>query len=1180
MRNHVGFLLLSALCAAPMLLAQGDRGLITGTIKDPAGAVVPGVQVTVTEPTTNATFKTVSNQAGDYSILSLPVGIYQIRAESAGFKTYVRENVEVGAGATALVDIALEIGAAQQTVEVSGDAQLLEAETARVATQVSNQLVNDLPVVVNGAVRSPFDLAGITPDVAGSSSSDFRVGGGRAGSFGITLDGNSIGVAATSAQVNFTVINTPSVEALTEFNVESGGFKAESGHASGGTVSFVSKSGTNQFHGDLYEFLRNQDLDAKGFFGAVKPVYKQNDFGATAGGPVWLPKLYNGRNKTFFFFSYEGFRNRVGATPTPLSVPPPEFFSGNLGNWVNASGQRYQIYDPSTTTLQNGSYVRTPFPNNQVPQSRIDPVAQAILSFVQPLVVPNVPNLQPGASAYVRNNYVSTGTTLAPNNKYSIKADQLLTSKQRVSFFFERTREYDQLGANGPTGLPVPLSGNPGFNRSDVYRISYDYTLTPTLLNRFYAGGNNWEQNHASAGTTNSATQAWGLQTSSINWKQKGICIPGYPNCNADFPVISFGSDFTSWGVAAPNGSDNIVVEFHDDMTKTRGSHTLKWGYFYNNTHYNGFGEQNIAGNATFSDLGTSIPLNTNLATGGGSAFASFLLGYASGYSLDTPRYIAAMYRTHQMYVQDDWRVSSRFTLNLGLRYEINLAPIVGQNELSDLDPTLPNPAAGGLPGALIFAGNGPGTQNRRSLIANWYGGVGPRIGFSYAASNKTTIRVAATRSYGPVEAEATSGSHYLGFIVRTTATDASQGLSPLFVLSQGPPAYPKLPSYDPSIGNGVNVPYYNGNGADRASGELTYAFNIQRQVGSNVLAEVGYLGVLASDIQSSLLALNQINYTALPPSLNPFTASGRTLLNSLIGSAAANAAGIASPFPGFNALWGGSATVAQAFRPFPMYSSVDTTNGGGDRLGHSTYHSMQVRFQKRYSSGVTIQGSYVLSKLLTDSDSGGGEPEDNYYRRLEKSIGAYDQTHNVKFNYVYDLPFGAGKRFLGGQRVAAAIFGGWRLSGIQQYVSGTPMSLGTTVSFPIFDGGNRPTVPTYDGWRGTYTGKFDPFRDNFFQPVSFFGPQPTIQLGNMTRFNPKLRAWPNFNESASLARSIRLHKEQQRLEFRWEAFNYLNRTAFGPLSGGTTLQNANFGVFQSQTNSARRMQASLKLYW
>ena len=1179
MPRKLQFLVVLCLCAASTLLAQSDRGVITGTVKDASGAVVPGAQVTAIQPSTNANFRTTTTASGDFTVPSLPVGNYRLRVESAGFKTYVANDIVVAAGATVELNVALEVGTSQQTIEVAANAQMLQAETARVATEVSNRLVDDLPVFVNGAVRSPFDLSASTAEV--NSTGQYRVGGGKGGAYGMTLDGSTITTAGQldSNGTTWTQINTPSVDALTEFSVTAGGFKAEMGHASGGTMSFVSKSGTNGFHGDAYEFLRNQDLDAKGYYGATKPVYKQNDFGVTVGGPVWIPKVYKGKDKTFFFFSYEGFRNRAGATPSPLSVPPPEFYTGDLHNYVNASGQMYQIYDPSTTTLVNGSYVRTPFPNNQIPQSRIDPISQEIINYVKPLLVPNVPGTVPGTSAYVRNNYLSAGTSISPNNKYSVKGDQVLTSKQRLSFFFERTREHDLFGPDGAaSSLPEPLGGNPGYNRSDVYRLSWDYTLSPTLLNRFYAGGNNWEQNHGAFDTYSGAPESQGLPTISTGWKSK-VCIPNYPDCNDDFPQINFtNSEFTNWGVAAPNGSDNIVVEFHDDMTKSLGSHTFKWGYFYNNTHYNGFGLQNISGNVTFQNLNTGVPLNTSQATGGGSAFASFLLGQVSGYSLDTPRYLATEFRSHEAYFQDDWRVSQHLTLNLGLRFELSLPLLVGDNQASDLSPSTPNPGAGGLPGALVFAGTGPGRIGSDTLTSGW-NGWGPRLGFAYGLNNKTTIRGAASRSFGPLTYEGSS-SHNLGIVQRITVSDQSQGLNPLWVLQNGAPAWAQVPDIDPSVGNGSNVPYYNGKAASTPSDEITFAFNIERQMTANSVLEVGYVGTMAAHIQGNILAFNQLNVAKLPANLNPFTASGRTLLNSLVGGAAANAAGITPPWPGFNALWGTGATVGQSLRPYPQYSTVDTINGQGDKIGHSTYHAMQVKFSHRYSGGLTVQASYVLSKILTDADSEtSGMPEDQYDRALEKSIASYDQTHVVKLNYVYELPFGKGRHFLASKSVASAIFGGWRFAGIQGYSSGTPIALATTVSFPMFNGGNRPTITTYDGWAGSYTGKFDPGADSFFQPASWFGTQSTTALGNATRYNPKLRYFPNFNESISLARSIKV-KEQTHLDFRWEAFNFLNRTQFGALSSGTSLQNANFGLWRTQSNTPRRMQVSLKFYW
>ena len=1107
-----------------------------------------------------------------------------MRVESQGFKTHVRDHVVLTAGGTVRVDVALELGTTQQTVEVTATAQLLQADTASVATAVSNTLVDGLPVVVNGASRSPFDLAATAPEV-NTSGGGFRIAGGG-NTWGMTLDGTSITGDKLGSDQAAAAMNSPSVEALTEFTVEAAGFKAETGHASGGTASFVSKSGTNKLHGSGFEFLRNQDLDARGFFAATKAVYKQNNFGATAGGPVSIPKLYNGKDKTFFFVSYEGFRNRVGATPTPLSVPPPEFYTGDLHNWVDASNKMYVVYDPSTQRLVNGSYVRDPFPNNTIPQDRIDPVAKPILTYVSSILKPNVPNLVPGTSAYVRNNYISTGTTINPSDKGSFKIDQTLSSKHHISFLFNHYKDQLLFGQNGPPGLPAPLSGSPGYNQANVYRGSWDYAISPTFLNRFYGGFNDWREDHGAPGTETGAPMAEGLATiPEGTWKGKGICIPNYPYCSSIFPAVGFGNEFTTWGTSGPNGSDRLVFEVRNDMTKITGPHTFKWGYFYNQSNYDGFGVQNIAGNVGFSRLGTSIPLNTSQATGGGSGFGSFLLGYVNNYSLDTPRYLSTWYRSHQMFFQDDWHVSRRLTLNIGLRYEMNVAPISGDDRLSELDLTLPNPGAGGLLGAIKFAGSGPGRVGTRALIDNWWGGVGPRLSFAYSLSSKTTIRGAATRSFGPLVGNGSS-SHNLGFAVRLAVSDQSQGLNPMWSLKNGAPAWTPPPTIDPSIGNGQNPPFYNGDSADTSSSELTYAFNIQRQLTGSSVVEIGYLATLASDITSNFLALNQLHYRSLPANLSPFTAAGRTLLNSQVGSAAANAAGIVAPWSGFNALWGTGATVGQSLRPYPQFSTINTLDGGGDRIGHSTYHSMTVKFSKRYSSGLTLQASYVLSKLLTDTDLTAGATGavagsfDTYNYRLLKSISGYDQTHLVKLTYVYELPFGQGKRFLSNKSIVSAIVGGWRFSGIQNYGSGTPLALATTISFPIFDTTNLPNAPTYDGWRGSIAGsKFDPNVDKFLQPASYFGTQPTDALGNMTRYNPKLRSMPGYSENISLARTIKIH-EESRVEFRCESFNLLNRTTFGPLTSANTLQNANFGLWRNQTNTQRRIQLALKLYW
>ncbi len=1202
-KNWVVFvhLMLLAVVAVPPLAAQGDRGEITGTVVDASGAVVPTVQITAMQTATSTTYKTVSNTVGDFTIPSLPVGVYQVKAEAPGFKTLMIAKVEISPGATARVDLKLEIGTAQQSVEVTANSQVLQTENARVATAVSSTLVDALPVQVNGNSRSPFDLASTTGEV--NAAGTFRIGGGN-DTVGITLDGSSLAgdkIGNDAGNGGAAAMNSPSVEALTEFTVETSGFKAETGNASGGTLSFVSKSGTNRFHGSTFEFLRNQDLDAKGFFNSVKPIYKQNNFGATAGGPVYLPKLYNGKNKTFFFASYEGFRNRVGAgNGTFFSVPPPEFYTGDLHNWVNASGAMYPIYDPvSQVANANGTYTRTPFPNNQIPQSRFDPTIVPILKYVSSILQPNRPGIVPGTSGYWSNNFFNnTGTSIAPNNRWSAKIDQNIGSKHHISYLMNRYRDLSTCGPAGCPGLTEPLgTGTFGYNATQVYRGTWDYTITPTLVSHFYGGFNHFREDHTQGEATESGSvQAGGLSllVPSGAWKQKGICLPGFALC-ANFPIISTG-DFSGWGNNAPNGSDREVFELHEDVTKIHGAHTFKFGYFLGDSHYDGYGVQFGSGGVQFSSHNTaSLTGGPGQAesVAGGSGFASMLLGQVSGFNMDTPRYLLVVYRTNQAYVQDDWKVSRKLTLNLGFRYSMNVAPYAPDGKLSTLNFTEPNPAAGGILGATEFAGSGPGRTGSKSLIGNWYGGYGPRLSLSYAINDKTVIRAAAARTFGPLAGIGQS-SHQLGFFIRDTVSDQSGGLNPLYVLNQGPGVNLNLPFIDPGVGVGMNAPSYgkNGNNAGRSDAELNYSFNIQRQITNTMSLEVGYLATLASDITSNYLADNQVPFNSLPASLSPFTAAGRTALGSLITSAAAINAGATLPWTcgagssseceSFTQVWGNGATVTQANRPYPQYGTIDTGNGGGDRVGHSTYHAALVKFNKRLGNGLTIQSSYSFSKILDDTDTSYLATffyGDMYNLRLLKSIASYDQTHAVKISWVYQLPIGKGERFLGNGALGA-IVGGWRISGIQTYASGLPMNIGTNaVNFPIGEFSNTPTISTYQGWKLPYSGKFDPFKDSYLQPQSFFPAQSSTSFGNSTRYNPDFRSWPQFNESAGASRIFSV-KEKAHLEVRGEAFNILNRTWFGPLGGATTLGNPNWGKWQSQVNSPRQMQLVAKFTW
>lgn len=1142
------------------VFAQQDRGLITGVIKDATGAIVPGARITITQTQTNSNFTSVSADSGDYTVPSLPIGNYTVKVEKEGFKTYLAKDLTVGASSVNRVDVALELGTTSQTVEVTANAATIQVENARLQTTVENKLVDSLPLVVSGNMRSPFDLALLAPEAKApnNANDNFALGGGQAASYGMTLDGVTT-TTGRALQTSWAALNTPPLDAVAEFTVDTNGFKAEYGRAQGGVMSFVSKGGTNQLHGNAFEFLRNEKLDANFFVnnraGRSRPILKQHDFGFTVGGPVVIPKIYNGRNKSFFYVAYEGFRNREGANASLLSVAPREFYQGDFRNWVDQNNVQIPVYDPNTA----GN--RTPFPGNQIPAARFDALSRRMFDLGQ-TALPNT-GATPGTSAYVRNNFLQAGTGLQPFNKLSIRGDHNLSDKHKLSGYYGRNTRATTPGASGPVGLPGFLN-NGNFNNTlaKQYRLSWDWTVSATTFNRFYAGGNDWaEINRA-------------LAVGARDWKDV-VCLANVPDCNNNLLNVAF-ADFTGWGGPSDNGSENNVFSFNDDLTMVKGKHTFKMGGLYEMVHYNGFGQQNIQGQASFNRRQTGMIGDLNNLTGNG--FASFLLGGAVTGNIHTPRYIPQRYPYWGVYFQDDWRVSRRLTLNYGMRFDANIAAYAANDQFSDFDPTRANPGANGRPGALVFAGIGEGREGRRRLTDNWYGGWGPRLSFAYTLNEKTVVRGGASRSFTPVRAVGGS-THFQGFVqIFDTPQVDPQGFRPTFFLAQGFPDWPKPPFLRPEFNNYNSQPWWQGNEVNRSPENLSYTLNVQRELGKNMVAEIGWNFVRGTHLQAGLLNYNQLDHRNLPANLSPFTDAGRALLNSAVSSAQAQAAGVRLPFASFRT----NLSTAWSLRPFPQFAEIDTAGGVGDRSGSSKYHAVIMKLEKRYASGFTVLGSYVFSKILTDADSAwvGGRAMDHYNRSLEYSIGQLDQTHNAKLSYVYDLPIGKGRKWLGSApAIVDGVLGGWSLGAVHTYSSGTPMSIGTTISFPIFSGGNRPTISSYEGWRAPFRERFDPFRDRYINPNAFPS-QPTDRFGNMTRFNPDFRFLANLNENISLQKRFNIAGDRVYAQLRGEAFNLFNRTQWGPVGGAQTIQNPNFGLWQNQINTPRRLQIALKLYF
>jgi len=1155
-----------SLLACTSLLAQTERGNITGQVTDTTAAAVPGATIVITNVATNTTMTVSTTTAGDYNAANLSPGTYRVEVSAQGFKKALWDGIIVAAASTVRVDARLEVGQLTETVEVRAEIAQVQTENAKITTAVQNKLVDELPLVVGGALRSPFDLVSITPEARGGGG-QLALGGGQTRAWEATLDGVSVATNRSADAVEI-AYNAPSLEAITEFAVDTNGFKAEYGQAGGGIMTFSSKSGTNAFHGGAYDFMRNEKLDARGFFAPTRAVYKQNDFGATAGGPMWIPKLYNGRDRTFFFFSYEGFRNRVGSNDSIFSVPTPEMYNGDFSRWVNQSNQLLQIYDPATTrpNPSGSGFIRDPFVNNQIPAARISAFAKQWGAFASP-VKPNRGGV-PGTINYVRQNYISTGgSVVSPQNKYSLKVDHTFTPNHRVGFFYNNSNFNQAVGPGGPPGLPLPLwDGQVQTFETEAYRVTHDWTLTPRLLNHFAIGGNLFYKVSASANAVG-------------NWQGR-LCMKNVPDCDINFPVASF-SEFSTWGSTSFNGTEQPLWSIKEDLSYIRGSHTFKFGGSFQSQRANGYGQQNIMGSAGFSFLGSSVPGAT--AFNSGSSFASFLLGDANSGSTETNRFVAQLYRYYGFYAQDDWRLSPRLTINLGLRYEFTRPPVENDGDkYADFTPNKPNPAVNNYPGALRFAGFGEGRENTRSLVPGWYSGWGPRLGLAYTMNPKTVLRTAFGRSFSKVSVVSGSG-HYYGFIGQYSFSSGDQGITPAFRLDQGLPPYPLPPRLDPSFQNNLNVDFWQLSDAVRAPENLYWTFSIQRQLSSNTVLEAAYNATLGSHLQTGLVNINQVPTPILDRLIAQFgPQQAVAILNSPAGGALAQQAGIGLPYANFtNAnIQRTTRNVAQSLRPYPQYLNVATGTQGGDKSGHSTYHALVLKAERRYASGLTFQWNYTFSKLLTDSDSydGSTTSQDQYNRRLEKSIGRYDQTHAVKLSTIYELPFGKGRKWMNQGGLANGLLGGWRISGIQSYFSGFPLALTRNNPFPIFNGGTRPTVTSYDNWRAPLKGDdFDPAVDRFLDRSVFPAQQP-IAFGNVTRLNPKVRAFPTFNENISIGKSFPLFSESRRLDVRWEAFNLFNRVVFG--TGSTSLDSTAFGVVTNQANAQRQMQVALKLYW
>ncbi|MEO7649918.1 MAG: carboxypeptidase-like regulatory domain-containing protein [Bryobacteraceae bacterium] len=1136
MRSLVGIFVLG--CSATALMAQGNFGSITGDVLDQSGAAVPNAAVRATNMATGLLLSTETTTAGNYLIPNVPNGEYSVTVAAASFKGYRQQPVIVSTATTTTVNVQLELGAVTESVTVQETSTRIESTTSGIGSLLSEKAYKQLPLDITGmdqgssGLRQPQQFLFLTPGVTGTSFSH-RMSGSQQNSESVQIDGHNWMLLNNPGRV---VSNPPPFDAIEEFKVNTAQYSAENPTGTGGT-QLTFKSGTDQFHGGVFHLSRNDFFNARGFFARQTSPLKLNESSLSLGGPVLIPKLYNGNHRTHFYFTTTRFSRRGQENAaSQVTVPTAEFKRGDFSGYVDARGTRLPIFDPATTR-QNGAggFTRDAFPNNVIPASRIGTVGRNAAALMPDPTLPGV-----------INNYIIIAATKEDWWMYSAKVDHAWNASQisRVTaWFFTRDRNV----VSGYPGILAPDSTTYVVNRNVL--LSHTSIVSPRIVNETRWSLAPWIPSQRNLGPyEESGSQVLG--------------IPNHPSAPGVTPQLII------TGLSPNLGNANLIPFFStrrnfsygDTVSWVRGRHQIKFGF----THIISFDDTqrflNRMGQLTFSNLSTSQPDSASFGAWG-NGFASFLIGDVStGNRLINDAWDRERVRRFESFVQDDFKISRKLTLNIGLRYHIPFAFIDGENRISALDLTVPNAAAGGRLGAMVFAGEGAGRTGKRSLVDNYYKAFEPRFGFAYAISQKMVLR----GGYGVYNAFAPAnttinGSPRDGFTFNQDLRTLNQGITPAFNINNGfPNPNVTLPLLNPALRNGTTAVHVSPD-ANRPPISLNWSLGIQRELPWNLFVDASYVANKGSRMPAQLENLNQLN-----PSLLRLGA----LLNQNITSAAAVAAGYSAPYPGF------TGTVGQSLRPYPQFTAVDNLF---QSTGYSSYNSLQVKIDKRFSNGLLLMNAYTLAKLIDTGGSARGTEDplamDTFNRNLEKSISADDQTHTFVTSLIYELPVGHGKRWLSSSRLLGNILGNWSIASSLRYFTGVPLGIGSATPLPLFGGGNRSNRVEGLAVRPDISGKFDPGRDRWINRAAFADPAP-FTFGTSGRRLSELRA-PGFaNENLSLVKHIVI-REGHTVDLKAIAHNLTNRTVFG--APNTSLASPAFGTINSQVSLPRQLELNLQ---
>jgi hypothetical protein len=1152
-RGSVIRLLFMLLLTLVLAFAQNDRGTITGTITDPTGAVVPGAALHARDIATGAEYDTISTATGNYALADLLAGSYDVTVSAAGFEKYIQHGITVEVVQVLRVDIVLKVGSTSESVTVNADAALLRTENAEVNHNLSTDRVDALPNTTTN-LRDPFEFSGIMPGVVGgvtapAGSANIKVNGGPATGYRVLLDGQDITNA--NEDPSHTLEQQPAVESLQEFTLQTSNFAAEFGQVANGLFNFTTKSGTNGLHGVAFTFVRNEDLNAGEAYTIrngdqhLDPASKMKNYGGAIGGPVVIPKLYNGRNKTFFFADLELERNfTVGngyVTMPTVGMRTGDFSQAlvqkTLGTNINGGAiLENMIFDPTTEQTVNGQVTRTPFPNNVIPTSRLNAVALTIQNNWLPL--PTNGNLV--------NNWNQIAPSLERRHIPSIKFDQNIGDKSKISIYGSNYLYY----ANARNDdLPAPITSTR--NRkifADTYQLHYDYTPAPTWVVHFGFGFVRGDHDD------NYLAQSLNFVPASIGLN--GSYTTGFPTINSlgNSTVGGFSTSY-GMGVGAPvvNLADKPTVVLN--ATNVRGNHTYKIGIQWRlDTTIN----KNAIAAPTYGFSGneTALPYLQSTTVGGntiGLPYASFMLGLVD--SASVPPTQDPDYRKHStaLYLQDTWKVTRKLTLDYGIRWDYQTAPEELYYRASMFGPTVVNETAGNLLGGTIYEGYGAGKCDCQFTHTYPYA-IGPRLGIAYQFAPKMVMRIGWGLSYGPTPDGAGSGAVGEGW--NTISFSSTSFGEPAAIFGAGLPyttAQIFAVDYDPGIrpqtGQINNPPTYEDRNAGRPSRINQWNIAVQRELTPNIVAEMAYVGNHGIWLQSSsywdLNALTPQRITQAGLNIN--STADQQLLTSPLNSSLAAARGFSTPpYPGFPL----TLTVAQALRPYPQFGSIVEDWAP---LGDTWYDALQAKITKRTSYGLAVTAAYTRSKTLdveAENYNGGGVINDEYNRRNLKALSASDLPQVFVISYNYIIP-----KFTPYQAFRA-IVGGWSLSGTLQYQNGgliaTPAAQNnlSTLLFRSTLFNRVPGVPLYTENPNSH---IDPNAQFLYNPAAWSDPG-TGQWGYGAPYYSDFRARRMPGENMSLGRIFHIW-EKMNLEIRGEFFNAFNRIVVPGASASNPLQ-------------------------